>query len=74
TLLLAGSVRRRQEFAIRRAMGAGSRRLAAQLLVESTILALVAGALGILASAWLLGGLMALAPDDLPRAAEVGLD
>lgn len=74
TLLLARSVRRRRELAIRGALGAGSRRLATQLLAESTLLALAAGAVGVLASAWLLDALVALAPDDLPRAGEVGLD
>lgn len=74
TLLLARSARRRRELAIRGALGAGSRRLATQLLAESTILALVAGAAGVLAATWMLEALVALAPQDLPRATEVGLD
>jgi predicted permease len=74
TLLLARSARRRRELAIRGALGAGSARLALQLLAESAILAVVAGAAGVLVSAWVLDGLVALAPADLPRAGEVGLD
>ncbi len=74
TLLLARSARRRRELAIRGALGAGSRRLASQLLAESGILAGVAGVVGVLVSAWVLDGLVALAPEDLPRAGEVGLD
>lgn len=74
TLLLARSARRRRELAIRGALGADWRRLTAQLMVESTILALVAGGVGVLAAAWMLDGLVALAPADLPRAGEVRLD
>ncbi|MGK7311735.1 MAG: ABC transporter permease [Candidatus Longimicrobiales bacterium M2_2A_002] len=74
TLLLARTARRRRELAIRDALGAGSRRVATQLLAESMILAIAAGGAGILASAWILDGLVALAPADLPRAGELGLD
>lgn len=74
TLLLARSVRRRREMAIRDALGAGTGRLATQLMAESTILALASGAVGLLAASWLLGGLVALAPTNLPRSHEIGLD
>ncbi len=74
TLLLARAARRRRELAIRDALGAGVSRLATQLLAESGILALAAGLVGVLAAAWLLDGLVALAPADLPRAGEIGLN
>jgi putative ABC transport system permease protein len=59
---------------VRLALGAGRRRLVQQLLTESVLLALLGGTLGV-ALAW--GGLRALtrlAPADLPRLDEVGVD
>ncbi len=73
-LLLAWSARRGRELAIRSALGAGRRRLAAQLVAESTLLALAAGLLGTLLAAWLLDALVALAPGDLPRGADIRID
>ena len=46
-LLLARGVGRRREFAIRTAMGASRRRLAAQVLAETSALAVVGGVAGI---------------------------
>ena len=73
-LLLARSIGRRRELAIRAALGAARSRLARQTLTESLLLGLAGGALGG-AVAWaLLRAFTALAPDGIPRLQQAGLD
>ncbi len=73
-LVLVRAQSRRQEFALRAALGAGRGRIARELLVESLVLGLIGGALGV-AVAWLgLRVLVTLGPASLPRLAEVSLD
>jgi putative ABC transport system permease protein len=72
-LLSRGAVRER-EIALRTAIGAGRARLVRQLLTESVVLATAGGALGV-ALAWLgLQALIAVAPPELPRLADIALD
>jgi putative ABC transport system permease protein len=73
-LMLARATRREREVAIRLALGAGRLRIAGQLVVESLLLALTGGVLGVLLSLWVLELLLHLAPDDIPRLASIQVD
>jgi putative ABC transport system permease protein len=74
SLLLARGATRGREIAVRTALGARSGRLARQFAVESLVLTLVGGLLGIAVANRAVGPLLALAPEDLPRAAQVSVD
>ena len=63
-LLTARATARRREIGIRIALGAGRMRILRQLLVESLMLALAGGALGLLAAAWIGQVLLGFLPDD----------
>ena len=73
-LLLARASRRRQELAVRRALGAGRLAIARQLLAESLVLALTAGVVGTGLAMWLLPVLVAVSPGDIPRMSEATVD
>jgi len=66
-LMLARATARHQEFAVRAAMGAGRRRLLAQLLLESLPIAIFGGAAGVMLASWGIKFLESLIPSDLPR-------
>ena len=65
---------RQREIAVRTAMGAGGRRVAGQLLMESLLLGLVGGLAGLAIASGGLRLLVTIGPERLPRLHEVGLD
>ena len=74
SLVLARTMQRDREFAIRRGLGASRARLARQLLLEVGTLTAVGAALGLLLGVWGVEGLWALRPADMIRVHDVGLD
>jgi putative ABC transport system permease protein len=72
-LALARMAARREELGIRIALGATPARLARLFLVESGLLAVMAGGVGALAAPWLVALFRILAPPDLPRVAEIAV-
>ena len=73
-LLLARAESRRREFSIRLALGASRNRLLRQFLAEGLILVVLGAAAGIALSKLGLSAVLAVAPDSIPRTAEIGLD
>ncbi|MDE3180585.1 MAG: ABC transporter permease [Acidobacteriota bacterium] len=73
-LLLVRVEGRRQELAVRAALGASWRRIAAQMLLEGLILALVSSALGLILAYVAVHALVAMAPAGLPRLNDIGID
>jgi predicted permease len=73
-LLLARGASRQKEIAIRAALGASRMRVLRLLLTESMMLSFAGGCLGLLLALWGTDTLVALAPDNIPRLQEVGID
>ena len=73
-LLLAQSSARSRELAVRSALGAGRGRLIRQFLTEALVLALIGGVLGVLAAFLGVAGLLALAPESLPRLDSISIN
>ena len=73
-LLLARSELRRRELALRVVLGAGRRRIAAQLLTESALLSIIGGLAGLVLASFATGAISALAPASLPRLDRAGID
>ncbi|MGD0445129.1 MAG: ABC transporter permease [Edaphobacter sp.] len=73
-LLLVRVEGRRQELAIRSALGAGRGRIAMELLVESIVLGISGSLIGLALAYGALRLLVAIAPTGLPRIHEIGID
>jgi putative ABC transport system permease protein len=73
-LLLAQVTARQREFAVRSALGATRLHLARQFITENMLLALAAGALGVLLSIWGVDLLIGLNKQSLPRVNEIGVN
>ncbi len=74
TLLLARGSARAREIVIRKALGASRARTLRQLITESSLLAVVAGGAGLVLAIFGSKALVALAPGNVPRLSETGID
>lgn len=74
TLLLSRAAARQSEIAIRFSLGATRGRIIWHLLSESLLLAIMGGTLGVLGAFFLMHGLIAWAPIDIPRISSAHID
>lgn len=72
--LLAQSLDRAPEVAVRASLGAGRGRLFRQFLVECSVLAVAGGAAGLIQAMWLVQVLVAMIPGRTPLLASAGVD
>lgn len=70
-LMLARATTRREELAIRRALGAGRGQVVRQLLVEALLLSTIAGVAGVTLASWSTHVLVGFWPESIPRIDEV---
>ena len=73
-LTLARGYARAREVAVRGALGAGRRRIAAQMLTENVIIALFGGVAGVAIASLGVTLLRKIAPANLPRLDDIGVD
>ena len=73
-LLLVRATARRQEMAVRFALGASRWRLARQFISEAVLLTLVAGALGVILAFWGVDLIVGAYRGSLPRVGQIGVN
>jgi predicted permease len=73
-LLLGRASGRAREIGVRAALGATRVRLTSQLLIESMVLAVAGGAIGVLLAYGAVAALARFGPDDTPRLAAIAVD
>jgi putative ABC transport system permease protein len=73
-LLLARATTRGREIAVRAALGATRMRVVRQLVSESAVLAVAGAVLGTVIAKWAVAAMLKLYPENLPRAADIGID
>ncbi|HEY1434550.1 MAG TPA: ADOP family duplicated permease, partial [Thermoanaerobaculia bacterium] len=73
-LMLARTLARRKEIAIRSALGADRARLLRQLVAESLLLSFIGGALGVLLATFGMRAMVSLLGDDIPPTAVVSMN
>jgi putative ABC transport system permease protein len=73
-LLIARAQERRREVTIRAALGASRKRLFAQLLLETLVLALIGGILGLVLGFWGVHLIKLVCPEDVSRFQEIAID
>src|SRR6516225_7736401 len=73
-LQFARALARGREIAVRAALGASRWSIARQLLVESTLLAIIGAVAGVLLTVWCMDGILALTPPNAPRFHEAKID
>jgi putative ABC transport system permease protein len=74
SVLVGLALARRREIAVRVALGASRVSIGRLFVAEGLLLAAAGGALGALASQWILQGLLAMAPSQIPRIANAQID
>ena len=74
SLLLSRALARRKEIAVRTALGARRGAIIRQLLIESVLLAMIAGLIGLVVSYLATRSLTALGQNNLPRGIVIGMD
>ena len=72
-LLMARGAGRAREMALRASLGASRGRLVRQLFTEHVLLSMVGGLAGVGVGVWLMRGLVAVLPEDLPRVSRTQL-